>query len=160
MRRRRRCQTAAEVEPYVHSTGFFSQTRPKTSLAGSRLLIEHHGRGGAAAHGRPLELPVWPGKTANVVLALPSGINGPRRHCRHPCAAAEATGLGLSKQERSARIETGLIWSCCPSRFWEKTFSIRMIFHGRAVSTPAKPACDGCPLADLCPSQSDPARPR
>ena len=38
-----------------------------------------------------------------------------------------------------------------PQRDWEN-WSIRIIYHGRAVCNARKPACDRCELADLCPS--------
>jgi endonuclease-3 len=39
-----------------------------------------------------------------------------------------------------------------PQSEWEH-LSIRLILHGRAVCTARKPACGGCPIGELCPSQ-------
>jgi endonuclease-3 len=38
-----------------------------------------------------------------------------------------------------------------PQEEWEN-WSIRLVYHGRAICKARKPECDACVLADLCPS--------
>jgi endonuclease III len=38
-----------------------------------------------------------------------------------------------------------------PQEEWEN-WSIRLIYHGRAICQARKPLCESCALADLCPS--------
>ncbi len=136
-----------EVEPYVKSTGFF-RNKAKHIVASSRLLMERHGGEVPRSMAELLELPGVARKTANVVLAHAFGINAGVTVDTH--VRRLSNRLGLSKQSDPRRIEPELM-KLLPQPMWE-TFSIRLIFHGRAVCNARKPACDGCPLADLCPS--------
>jgi endonuclease-3 len=136
-----------DVEPYVKSTGFF-RNKAKHIVASSRLLIERHGGEVPRSMAELLELPGVARKTANVVLAHAFGINAGVTVDTH--VRRLSNRLGLSKQSDPRRIEPELM-KLLPQPMWE-TFSIRLIFHGRAVCNARKPACDGCPLADLCPS--------
>ena len=142
--------TAAEVEPYVRSTGFF-RNKAKNIVASSRLVVERHGGAVPASMSELLELPGVARKTANVVLAHAFGINAGVTVDTH--VRRLSNRLGLSKQSEPRRIEPELM-KLLPQPEWEN-FSIRIIFHGRAVCTARKPACTGCPLADLCPSHPD-----
>lgn len=144
---------AAEVEPYVHSTGFF-RNKAKNIVAASRLLIEHHGGAVPPRMDALLELPGVARKTANVVLAHAFGINAGVTVDTH--VRRLSNRLGLSKQSEPRRIEPELM-KLLPQPEWEN-FSIRMIFHGRAVCNARKPACGDCPLADLCPSHPEHGR--
>jgi endonuclease-3 len=142
--------TAAEVEPYVRSTGFF-RNKAKNIVASSRLLVERHGGAVPASMAELLELPGVARKTANVVLAHAFGINAGVTVDTH--VRRLSNRLGLSRQSEPRRIEPELM-KLLPQPEWEN-FSIRIIFHGRAVCTARKPACNGCPLADLCPSHPE-----
>jgi endonuclease-3 len=64
--------------------------------------------------------------------------------------------LRLSRKCEPRQIEPDLM-KLVPQADWQ-TLSIRLIFHGRAVCTARKPDCPGCPIADLCPRGSTPAR--
>ncbi|NEO62350.1 MAG: endonuclease III, partial [Moorea sp. SIO4G2] len=48
------------------------------------------------------------------------------------------------------RIERDLM-GLLPQEDWEN-WSIRLIYHGRAICKARKPDCDACVLADLCTS--------
>ncbi len=136
-----------DVEPYVKSTGFF-RNKAKNIVASSRILMERHGGEVPRSMAELLELPGVARKTANVVLAHAFGINAGVTVDTH--VRRLSNRLGLSQQSDPRRIEPELM-KLLPQPMWE-TFSIRLIFHGRAVCNARKPACDGCPLADLCPS--------
>jgi len=141
---------ADQLEPYVKSTGFF-RNKAKNIVAASRLLVERHGGAVPTSMAELLELPGVARKTANVVLAHAFGINAGVTADTH--GRRLSNRLGLSQQSEPGRIEPELM-KLLPQPEWEN-FSIRIIFHGRAVCTARKPACAGCPLADLCPSHPD-----
>ncbi|MGB3137814.1 MAG: endonuclease III, partial [Nodosilinea sp.] len=58
--------------------------------------------------------------------------------------------LGLTKFTDPIKIERDLI-KLLPQPDWEN-WSIRLIYHGRAVCNARNPKCAECELADLCPS--------
>lgn len=136
------------VEPYVRSTGFF-HNKAKSIVGASRRLMEHHGGEVPGSMEDLLELPGVARKTANVVLAHAFGINAGVTVDTHVRRLSQR--LGLTRQSDPRRIEPDLM-KLVPQPEWEN-LSIRLIFHGRAVCTARKPACNGCPIADLCPSQ-------
>jgi endonuclease-3 len=135
------------VEPYVQSTGFF-RTKAKNIVAASRLLMERHGGAVPASMEELLTLPGVARKTANVVLAHAFGINAGVTVDTHVKRLAHR--LGLTRHTDPKRIESDLM-KLVPQAEWEN-LAIRLIFHGRAVCVARKPRCEGCGLADLCPS--------
>jgi len=62
--------------------------------------------------------------------------------------------LGLTKETDPVRIERDLM-KLLPQPDWEN-WSIRLVYHGRAVCVARSPKCDRCILADLCPSAALP----
>ena len=139
------------VEPYVQSTGFY-RNKAKHIVAASRLLMERHGGAVPASMQELLPLPGVARKTANVVLAHAFGINAGVTVDTH--VKRLANRLGLTRHADPKRIEPDLM-KLVPRPEWE-TLSIRLIFHGRAVCVARKPRCQGCGLADLCPSHPGP----
>lgn len=138
---------AEAVEPYVRSTGFF-RNKARAIVAASRLLIERHGGAVPASMEELLELPGVARKTANVVLAHAFGINAGVTVDTH---VRRLSGrLGLTKHDDPRRIEPDLM-KLLPRPQWE-IFSLRLIFHGRAICTARRPRCDSCAIAGLCPS--------
>jgi endonuclease-3 len=95
-----------------------------------------------------LTLPGVARKTANVVLAHAFGINAGVTVDTH---VKRLSGrLGFTKHTDPKKIEPDLM-KLLPQTEWEN-WSIRLIYHGRAVCNARKPACDRCDLSDLCPS--------
>jgi endonuclease-3 len=95
-----------------------------------------------------LKLPGVARKTANVVLANAFGINMGVTVDTH--VKRLSYRLGLTKHTDPIRIERDLM-KLLPQPDWEN-WSIRLIYHGRAVCKARTPFCDRCLLADLCPS--------
>ena len=141
----------SDVEPYVQSTGFF-RNKAKAIVGSSRLLIERHGGEVPQTMEELLVLPGVARKTASVVLAWCFGINAGVTVDTH--VKRLANRLGLTRHADPKRIEPDLM-KLVPRPEWE-TLSIRLIFHGRAVCVARKPRCQGCGLADLCPSHPGP----
>ena len=137
---------ATELEPFVHSAGFF-RNKAKNIVAASRLLIERHGGEVPRTMEELLELPGVARKTASVVLAWCYGINAGVTVDTHVSRLAQR--LRLSRHSEPRRIEPDLM-KLIPQPEWQ-TLSIRLIFHGRAVCTARSPRCPSCPIADLCP---------
>jgi endonuclease-3 len=95
-----------------------------------------------------LTLPGVARKTANVVLAHAYGINAGVTVDTH--VKRLSYRLGLTKQTDPVKVERDLM-RLLPQSDWEN-WSIRLIYHGRAVCNARKPTCDRCELADLCVS--------
>ncbi|NEQ70390.1 MAG: endonuclease III, partial [Symploca sp. SIO2D2] len=95
-----------------------------------------------------LELPGVARKTANVVSAHAYGINQGVTVDTHVKRLTRR--LGLTEHQDPIRIERDLI-RLLPQEDWEN-WSIRLIYHGRAICKARKPECNACILVDLCPS--------
>jgi endonuclease-3 len=83
-----------------------------------------------------------------VVLAHGYGINAGVTVDTH--VKRLSNRLKLTKHEDPKKIELDLM-KLLPQPDWEN-WSIRLIYHGRAVCMARKPNCGECHLADLCPS--------
>ncbi|MCU4800145.1 endonuclease III [Halobacteria archaeon HArc-gm2] len=58
--------------------------------------------------------------------------------------------LGITEEETPPKIEEDLM-PVVPEDEWQQ-FTHLLIDHGRAVCTARNPSCEGCVLADICPS--------
>jgi endonuclease-3 len=95
-----------------------------------------------------IKLPGVARKTANVVLAHAFGILSGVTVDTH--VKRLSNRLGLTDKTNPVQIERDLM-KLIPQPDWEN-WSIRLIYHGRAVCTARQPQCQACVLADLCPS--------
>jgi endonuclease-3 len=136
-----------ELESLVRSTGFYHNKAKNIRGACEKIVKEFNG----VVPQTMAELVTLPGvarKTANVVLAHAYGINAGVTVDTH---VKRLSGrLGLTKHTEPVAIEQDLM-KLIPQPDWEN-WSIRLIYHGRAVCQARKPNCGGCQLADLCPS--------
>lgn len=137
----------AEIESLVKSTGFY-RNKAKNIQAACRRIVEHYGGQVPQTMEELLTLPGVARKTANVVLAHAFGINAGVTVDTH--VKRLTNRLGLTKHDEPIKIERDLM-ALLPQPDWEN-WSIRLIYHGRAVCMARNPACDRCQLADLCPS--------
>ncbi len=136
-----------ELESLVRSTGFY-RNKAKNIRATGRMLLEDFG---SEVPQRMEDLHKLPGvarKTANVVLAHAYGINAGVTVDTHVRRLSRR--LGFTQHEDPIRIERDLM-KLVAQADWEN-WSIRLIYHGRAVCTARKPNCPACTLAPLCPS--------
>ncbi len=140
---------ADAVEPYVKSAGFF-RNKAKNIVASSRLLMDRHGGVVPRSMEELLVLPGVARKTASVVLAWCFGINAGVTVDTHVSRLSQR--LRLTRKTEPRQIEPDLM-KLVPQADWQN-LSIRLIFHGRAVCTARSPKCNGCPIADLCPSHT------
>jgi endonuclease III len=137
----------AEIETLVHSTGFY-RNKAKNIKAACHLIVEEYGGVVPKTMEELLRLPGVARKTANVVAAHAYGINLGVTVDTH--VKRLANRLGLTQYAEPVKIERDLI-KLIPQPDWEN-WSIRLIYHGRAVCMARNPQCDRCELADLCPS--------
>ncbi len=137
----------AEIETLVHSTGFY-RNKAKNIHAACRMIVEEYNGVVPKTMEALLRLPGVARKTANVVAAHAYGINLGVTVDTH--VKRLANRLGLTKYDEPVKIERDLI-KLIPQADWEN-WSIRLIYHGRAVCMARNPQCDRCELADLCPS--------
>ena len=139
----------SDIETLVRSTGFY-RNKSKNIQGACRMIVEDFG--GVLPQTMPelLTLPGVARKTANVVLAHAFGINAGVTVDTH--VKRLTNRLGLTEYDDPKRIERDLM-QLLPQPDWEN-WSIRLIYHGRAVCSARKPECDRCFLADLCPSST------
>ena len=139
-----------ELENLIRSTGFY-RNKAKNIQGACQLIVSEFDGEVPKQMEQLLKLPGVARKTANVVLAHGYGIIVGVTVDTHVKRISQR--LGLTKQTDPVRIEKDLM-RILPQPDWEN-FSIRIIYHGRAVCKARKPACDVCQLAHLCPSALD-----
>lgn len=137
----------SEIEELVKSTGFY-RNKSKNIQAACHMIVTQYSGEVPQLMEELLKLPGVARKTANVVLAHAYGINAGVTVDTH--VKRLSNRLGLTEHSDPVRIERDLI-ELLPQPDWEN-WSIRLIYHGRAVCMARNPACERCLLADLCPS--------
>ena len=136
----------AEVERYVHSTGFFRAKARDIVLASQMLLKEYGGRVPDNMDDL-LRLPGVGRKTANLILGdiyNTPGVVVADTHC------IRITGLlGLTDGTKDpAKVESQLRAILPPEE--SNDFCHRMVLHGRAVCIARRPQCRNCTLRPWC----------
>ncbi|GAX39092.1 endonuclease III [Tolypothrix sp. NIES-4075] len=139
-----------ELENLVRSTGFY-RNKAKNIQAACRMIVNEFNSQVPNRMEELLKLPGVARKTANVVLAHAYGINAGVTVDTHVARLSQR--LGLTKHTDPIRIELDLI-ELLPQPDWEN-WSIRLIYHGRAICKARSPACVACQLAELCPSAGE-----
>ena len=139
-----------ELETLIRSTGFYRNKAKNIQGACHKIVTQF---GGQVPRTMPelLELPGVARKTANVVLAHGFGIIEGVTVDTH--VKRLSNRLGLTKKDNPIQIERDLM-KLIPQSDWEN-YSIRIIYHGRAICKARKPHCNLCQLADLCPSAKE-----
>lgn len=136
-----------EVETLVRSTGFY-RNKAKNIIGACRMIMAEFGGEVPKRMEELLKLPGVARKTANVVLAHAYDIHEGVTVDTHVKRLSFL--LGLSEYTDPIRIERDLM-RLLPQPEWEN-WSIRLVYHGRAICKARKPECYACVLADLCPS--------
>ncbi len=135
------------LEQLVHSTGFYRNKARNIQAACHKIMTEFDGEV-PSTMAQLLTLPGVARKTSNVVLAHAYGVNAGVTVDTHVKRLSHR--LGLTKQTDPVKVEQDLM-KLLPQADWEN-WSIRLIYHGRAVCMARRPECDRCELADLCTS--------
>ena len=135
--------TAEELEPLIHSTGFY-RSKAKSLMGMAGALVEHH-RGEVPGTMEALvELPGVGRKTANVVLGHALGVPGLPVD-RHVLRVSNRIGIASSEDPVEVEQELG---AALPPAEWTKA-SDTLILHGRRICKP-KPLCEECVVRDDC----------
>ncbi|AUB38362.1 NTH, endonuclease III [Nostoc flagelliforme CCNUN1] len=140
-----------ELENLVRSTGFY-RNKAKNIQAACRMIVSEFDSVVPNQMEQLLKLPGVARKTANVVLGHAYGINVGVTVDTHVKRLSER--LGLTQAKDPVRIEQDLM-GLLPQPDWEN-WSIRLIYHGRAICKARSPVCIACELADLCPAANKP----
>jgi endonuclease-3 len=135
--------TAGELEPQIHSTGFF-RAKSKALIGMAQALVEQHGGDVPPRMDALVELPGVGRKTANVVLGHALGVPGLPVD-RHVLRVANRIGIVESDDPVVVEEQLG---AAMPRRRWTRT-SDTLILHGRRICRP-KPLCDQCAVRDDC----------
>ena len=135
--------TAEELEPQIHSTGFF-RSKAKSLMGMARALVEQHGGEVPKTMEALVELPGVGRKTANVVLGHALGVPGLPVD-RHVLRVANRIGIARSDDPVEVEHQLG---KALPPAAWTNA-SDTLIFHGRRICKP-KPLCDLCAVREDC----------
>ncbi|WP_204105922.1 MULTISPECIES: endonuclease III [Spirulina sp. CCY15215] len=135
-----------ELENLIHSTGFYRNKAKNIQGACQKIITEFNGEVPPYMD-KLLQLPGVARKTANVVLAHGFGKNIGVTVDTH--VKRLSNRLGLTEYSDPLKIERDLM-RLLPQEDWEN-WSIRLIYHGRAVCKARKPDCQNCTLRDVCP---------
>jgi endonuclease III len=136
-----------ELESLIRSTGFYRNKAKNIQGACQKIVAEFKGE---VPQTMPelLQLPGVARKTANVVLAHGFGINEGVTVDTH--VKRLSNRLGLTKSDNPIQIERDLM-KLLPQPDWEN-YSIRIIYHGRAICKARNPNCADCQLVRFCPA--------
>ena len=135
--------TTAELEPQIHSTGFFRQ-KSKSLVGMAKVLVDEHKGDVPADMDALIKLPGVGRKTANVVLGHALGVPGLPVD-RHVLRVSNR--IGIAEGDDPVKVEEQLC-AAMPKPRWTRT-SDTLILHGRRVCRP-KPLCDVCVVQSEC----------
>ena len=134
-----------DVEPYIHSCGFF-RAKARDIVLCARELLEKHGGRVPDTMEALTALPGVGRKTANLILGDVYGKPAVvvDTHC-----IRISTRLGLVDGLKDpVKIETALRALLPPEK--SSDFCHRLVLHGRAVCDARKPLCEKCCIKHLC----------
>ncbi|MEM7591341.1 MAG: endonuclease III [Cyanobacteria bacterium P01_A01_bin.83] len=140
----------SELESLIRSTGFYRNKAKNIQGACQMIVADFKGEVPSQME-QLLKLPGVARKTANVVSAHAFGnIQGVTvdTHVKRL-----SNRWGLTKSDKPLQIERDLM-ALLPQSEWEN-YSIRTIYHGRAVCKARKPLCHVCQLVELCPAAKE-----
>ena len=136
----------AEVEQYVHSTGFF-RAKARDIVLASQMLMQEYGGKVPNTMEDLLRLPGVGRKTANLILGdvyHTPGVVVADTHC------IRISGLlGLTDGSKDpGKVEQQLRAILPPEE--SNDFCHRLVLHGRAVCIARRPQCQNCVLRPWC----------
>ena len=137
--------TPQELEPDVHSTGFF-RNKAKSVVGAARKIVADFGGHVPQTMDELLTLPGVARKTANVILGTWFKKNEGVVVDTHVTRISRR--LELTKQEDAKKIEEDLM-KIIPRDRWTD-FSHEVIWHGRKLCMARSPKCADCGLEKLC----------
>ncbi len=138
-----------EIKKIIKATGYYNAKAANIQKCAQKLIEKFKGKVPADQE----KLTTLPGvgrKTANVVLGVAYGVPG---WAVDTHVQRLSKRLGFTRNTDPAKIEQDLE-KLFPKENWSK-LSITLIWHGRRICFARKPACQLCPVNQLCPSAFD-----
>ncbi len=135
----------AEVERYIHSTGFF-RAKAKDIVLASQMLLRDYGGRVPDTMEELLKLPGVGRKTANLILGDLFGK--PAIVADTHCIRISGR-LGLTKSKDPYQVEMDLKKLIAPAD--QNDTCHRFVHFGRDICTARSPKCTACFLLDICP---------
>ena len=136
----------AEVEQYVHSTGFFRAKARDIVMASQMLLAEYGGKVPDTMEDL-LRLPGVGRKTANLILGDVHHVPGVVVADTHCIRISGLLGLTDGTKD-PGKVEQQLRQILPPEE--SNNFCHRLVLHGRAVCIARRPQCAVCTLRPWC----------
>src|SRR5262252_2863387 len=133
----------ADVEPLIHSTGFF-RAKAKSIIGMAQALVADHDGEVPATMEALVALPGVGRKTANVVLGHALGVPGLPVD-RHVLRVSNRIGIAEGDDPVAVEHQLG---AALPKAQWTRA-SDTMILHGRRICRPT-PLCDMCAVQAEC----------
>jgi len=134
-----------ELEPDIHSTGFF-RNKAKSVVGAARKVVADYGGQVPKTMEELLTIPGVARKTANVVLGTWFKKNEGVVVDTHVTRISRR--LELTKQDAAPKIEEDLM-KIIPRDRWTD-FSHEVIWHGRKLCVARSPKCADCTIEKLC----------
>lgn len=135
-----------EVEPYIHSCGFY-RAKARDIVGAARMLIDDFGGRVPDTMEQLLKLPGVGRKTANLILGDVYNVPGSTVVDTHCIRLSNRLGL-VDDLKAPVKIEAELRKQLPPEK--SSNFCHRLVLHGRAVCTARSPRCEECCLKDVC----------
>ena len=136
----------AEVEQYIHSTGFF-RAKARDIVLSAQMLLRDYGGKVPDTMEELLKLPGVGRKTANLILGDVYHVPGVVVADTHCIRISGLLGLTDGSKD-PGKVETQLRAVLPPEE--SNNFCHRLVLHGRAVCTARKAYCEQCCMAPFC----------
>ena len=137
-----------DIEPFIHSCGFF-RGKARDIVGAARMLEDEFGGAVPDNMADLLRLPGVGRKSANLILGDVFRVPGSVVVDTHCIRLSNRMGL-VDDLKDPPKIETALRVLLPPER--SNDFCHRLVLHGRAVCTARKPACEKCCVRESCQS--------
>jgi len=136
---------AEEIEPFIHSCGFF-RAKARDIVGAAKMLLEVYDGRIPDTVEEMCKLPGVGRKTANLVCGDIYGVPGVVVADTH-CIRISGR-LGLTDSKDPYKVELALRKLLDPAE--SSDFCHRIVLFGRDVCSARSPRCFECPLADVC----------
>lgn len=138
--------TPEEVEPYIHSCGFY-HGKARDIVGAAVMLVTRFGGRVPDNMDDLLALPGVGRKSANLILGDVYNVPGSVVVDTHCIRLTNRMGL-VDGMKDPPKIETALRAILPPEK--SNDFCHRLVLHGRAVCTARTPRCEVCRVAGAC----------
>ena len=134
-----------DIEPYIHSLGFFRNKARNLALAARAIVQDHAGQVPTTRQ----QLQQLPGVGPKSAAAIVSNAFGEQAIAVDTHVGRIARRLGFSKSQNPNRVESDLTALLPKNRLLQAHHTF--IWHGRRICHARKPDCQHCPVQALCP---------